>query len=172
MAHMGAGASMADALRKIAEKRAAARGCARVNGGNASDDDGEAVLVPGDAVATEAFGLSQLYACCVHTVPPFFHPDASEWKKDLGRAWKSALDLALAPGPRSSIAVAPILCAGARGAPVRDASAVAALSAHAWRQSGDGDQEMELYVGVLEDDVADVFIEEALRAGWEADGRE
>jgi O-acetyl-ADP-ribose deacetylase (regulator of RNase III) len=93
----------------------------------------------GDAVRTGApGGLKALFGAIVHTVPPFFARTAAqpapEWRSALRRCWLRALDVA---EPSASIA-APLLGAGARGAPTEEAASVAADAAAEWLWSSSG----------------------------------
>ena len=63
----------------------------------------------------------------VHAVAPFF--GANRWPQLLLGAYKNAFRLAFAHG---TIAVSPLLGAGARGVPVADAARVAATAASRW----------------------------------------
>ena len=71
----------------------------------------------GDAVATAAPGLP--FETLVHAVAPFW--ESPSWRADLLRAYAAAFALAAARDVAT-----PLLGAGARGAPVADASAAAA----------------------------------------------
>ncbi|KAG8466606.1 hypothetical protein KFE25_007985 [Diacronema lutheri] len=88
----------------------------------------------GEAVRTSApGGLAKLFGGIVHTVPPFYKRadtggPCPEWRALLERCWLRALDAA-SPGP---VVAAPLLGAGARGAPVGAASHVAARAAASW----------------------------------------
>lgn len=87
----------------------------------------------GEAVSTPAFGkLRQYYARIVHTVAPF-HTRADktptpDWALLLERCWHSSL----AQASDAQTIVAPLLGAGARGAPLRDAATVAARATVGW----------------------------------------
>lgn len=89
---------------------------------------------PGEAVRTSAAGgLSKLFGCIVHTVPPFYATDAAgrpsaEWRALLRSCWLRALEEA-GPGP---LIAAPLLGAGARGAPIGEACRVAAGAVASW----------------------------------------
>jgi O-acetyl-ADP-ribose deacetylase (regulator of RNase III) len=71
----------------------------------------------GDAVATAAPGLP--FETVVHAVAPFW--ESASWRADLLRAYAAAFELAAGRDVAT-----PLLGAGARGAPVADASAAAA----------------------------------------------
>jgi len=85
-------------------------------------------LEPGDATMTPATGrLRETCRFVVHAVAPYYSSH-STWTVQLERAYAAALDLSLSSSSSSSpsSAALPLLGAGARGAPVDEAAAVAA----------------------------------------------
>lgn len=119
----------------------------------------------GSAVRTGApGGLKALFGAIVHTVPPFFaRTDAAEpapeWRSALRRCWLSALEAA---EPSASIA-APLLGAGARGAPTEEAARVAADATAEWLRSPSGAEARTarvLHLTVQSEDVAALLARE------------
>ena len=66
-------------------------------------------------------GLAHNYTSVIHTVPPFRSDPL--WKPKLRSCYLAAVDLAIARGVEAI--VCPVLGAGARGAPIHEAVAVA-----------------------------------------------
>lgn len=115
----------------------------------------------GEAVRTGApGGLAKLFGSIVHTVPPFFARDeqtgapSREWRALLRSCWLRALEEA-APGP---VITAPLLGAGARGAPVGEASRVAASAVASWLRApstgSPSSRSCELFLSVQTEEVA------------------
>ena len=78
--------------------------------------------------------LACAYAHLVHAVPPFHA--APRWEAQLAACWRRAYAVADASGFR--VLAAPLLGAGARGAPTEAAAAVAARAAVTWRRHRSG----------------------------------
>ena len=88
----------------------------------------------GCAIVTLATGeLTACFTHIVHTVAPF-HGD-ERWREQLASAYLAAFDASCAAG-LAELAV-PLLGAGARGAPLAEAAAVAADVAASWRAPAD-----------------------------------
>ena len=89
----------------------------------------------GHALSTPSGGeLACAYPHLVHAVPPFYA--APRWEAQLGACWHAAFAVADAQGFR--VLAAPLMGAGARGAPVEVAATVAARAAVTWRGGGGG----------------------------------
>ena len=89
----------------------------------------------GAALTTPSGGeLSCAYPHLVHAVPPFYA--APRWDAQLTACWHAAFAVADAQG--FSVLAAPLMGAGARGAPAEVAAAVAAAAAVTWRGGGGG----------------------------------
>lgn len=119
----------------------------------------------GSAVRTGApGGLGALFGAIVHAVPPFFartdaDEPAPEWRTELRRCWLRALAVA---EPSASIA-APLLGAGARGAPTEEAARVAAGATAEWLWSVSGAEAHAarvLHLTVQSEDVAALLARE------------
>ena len=89
----------------------------------------------GTAVVTPAFGeLTELYASLIHAAPPAYRLlEPSVWEQELRATYHAAIDAANRAG-FASIAL-PLLGAGAKGAPLKDAMRVAAQAIVDWRPS-------------------------------------
>mmetsp|Transcript_18111 Transcript_18111/g.25137 ORF Transcript_18111/g.25137 Transcript_18111/m.25137 type:complete len:294 (+) Transcript_18111:363-1244(+) len=162
---------------------------------------GVSPIETGDAVITGApGGLSHLYSYCIHTVPPFYsvHKHAEGWEDLLVKSWKSALDCAISV-PLSNLRedksmidddeddakledghddydnvvriAAPLLGAGARGAPAELALMKLTEAVSAWRRPKTvsilSSVPVDLHVNLVEDRDADVLVEILETAGWE-----
>jgi len=136
----------------------------------------------GEAVVTPATGrLGEYFRHIVHTVPPFY--DAGDdglpspgWTAALERCWERSLDLAarqpVPSGEEPSIA-APLLGAGARGAPPEHAVALAARAVIAWLQSTRDTHGAELRLVVQRESEAEALnnaLEAALAGARHAGG--
>ena len=100
-----------------------------------ADSEGRRCAV-GRAVTTPAsFELRELFQSIVHAVPPFYRGSKfPAWAEQLRATYHAAFDTAAREG-LTTLAV-PLLGAGARGAPVDEAMAVAAEAAVSWQLAG------------------------------------
>lgn len=99
---------------------------------------------------TAAYGL-ELYASLHHVAPPFFDADDQLlWSQRLTAAWRAAFESVFADG-EAELAVAPLLGAGARGAPA-DLAAMALREAT--RDFALVGEPRELWIGVQDDATA------------------
>jgi len=113
----------------------------------------------GKAVMTSAGNdkLRETYDYVVHTTPPFFKYD-EEPHKLLQSCYREALSLSFSL-PKCSRVATPLLGAGARGFPVKDAIKIAAVSVQEWYQeeevSSSTDNEQNVAFGLQELDYAE-----------------
>ena len=106
----------------------------------------------------------------MHAVPPFHA--APRWEAQLAACWRRAYTVADASGFR--VLAAPLLGAGARGAPAEAAAAVAARAAVTWRRhrsgggGGGGGGGAEAQLQTVRFAVQEVEVAAALGAALEA----
>jgi O-acetyl-ADP-ribose deacetylase (regulator of RNase III) len=100
----------------------------------------------GGAALTPAFGeLLNSFSYIVHACAPFHPGEASgpgeraRWRHLMRTCYHAAFDVAHVQG--LGVLAVPLLGAGARGAPVKQAAAVAAAAAVHWRPKGLGEQD-------------------------------
>ncbi|KAJ1628045.1 hypothetical protein T492DRAFT_841898 [Pavlovales sp. CCMP2436] len=119
------------------------------------------------AVTRATGGLAASFNCIVHAVPPFFALTASgepcpDWRARLEGCWLHALEAAQ---PHAEAVVAPLIGAGARGAPVEHAARVAAGAAASWLRAAAPEPAgtRELYLSVQSEILCEILRSE-LRA--------
>lgn len=114
----------------------------------------------GDAVVTEAYGdLCAHFAFIVHTVPPMYQ--AKDWAQSLARCWRTAIAQAFTCSEDRLVVAAPLLGAGARGAPVEEAAQVAVEALAATPKTVTG--EAVVCLAVREDHIAETLEAELSR---------
>jgi len=114
----------------------------------------------GGAVLTESFGeLVSSYSHIIHAVAPFYGDDRDVWCCQLLKCYNSAFRTAA--NARLQVIAVPLLGAGARGAPTKEAAELAALSTAQWfRDLGAGELALqEIRFAVQQPEVANTLVE-------------
>lgn len=114
----------------------------------------------GNSVVTEAYGdLCTHFAFIVHTVPPMYQ--AKDWAQSLSSCWQTAIAQAFTRREGRLVVAAPLLGAGARGAPVEEAAQVAVEALTATPKTHTG--EAVVCLAVREEHIAEILEDELSR---------